>query len=55
MTIRSIETEADYDWAIAEIAKYFENEPDVGSPDGDRFDLLATMIEAYENEECKRD
>lgn len=48
--IRPIRTEQDYDWAIAEIARYFENQPDVGSPEGDRFDVLATLIEAYENE-----
>ncbi|MBE1712137.1 MULTISPECIES: helix-turn-helix domain-containing protein [Mesorhizobium] len=47
--IRSLKTEADYDWAIAEITKYFENEPEVGSLDGDRFDVLATLIEAYED------
>jgi HTH-type transcriptional regulator/antitoxin HigA len=48
--IRPIKTEADYEWAIAEIARYFENEPEPGSPDGDRFDVLATLIEAYEDE-----
>ncbi|RUZ72977.1 transcriptional regulator [Mesorhizobium sp. M7A.F.Ca.US.006.01.1.1] len=48
--IRPIRTEADYDWAIAEITGYFENEPEVGSVDDDRFDLLATLIEAYEDE-----
>lgn len=47
--IRPIKTEADYDWAIAEITKYFENEPEVGSANGDRFDVLATLIEAYED------
>lgn len=47
--IRPIKTEADYDWAIAEITRYFENEPEVGSADGDRFDVLATLIEAYED------
>ncbi|AZO44261.1 MULTISPECIES: type II toxin-antitoxin system HigA family antitoxin [Mesorhizobium] len=47
--IRPIKTEADYDWAIAEITKYFENEPEVGSLEGDRFDVLATLIEAYED------
>lgn len=48
--IRPIKTDADYEWAIAEITRYFDNQPDVGSPDGDRFDVLATLIEAYENE-----
>ncbi|MDX8535200.1 XRE family transcriptional regulator [Mesorhizobium sp. VK25A] len=46
--IRPIKTEADYDWAIAEIAHYFEEEPAVGSPEADRFDVLAALIEAYE-------
>ena len=48
--IRPIKTEADYDWALAEIEKYFDRQPEVGSPEGDRFDVLATLIEAYENE-----
>lgn len=48
--IRPIKTEDDYNWAIAEITKYFENEPEVGSDEGDRFEVLATLIEAYEDE-----
>ncbi|PKQ08708.1 MAG: XRE family transcriptional regulator [Alphaproteobacteria bacterium HGW-Alphaproteobacteria-12] len=48
--IRPIKSEADYDWALAEIEKYFVRQPEVGSPEGDRFDVLATLIEAYENE-----
>lgn len=47
--IRPIRTEEDYDWALAEIARYFESEPEPGSPDGDRFDVLATLIESYED------
>jgi len=47
--IRPIRTEDDYNWALAEITRYFENEPEVGSPDGDRFDVLAALIEAYED------
>jgi len=46
--IRPIRTEADYDRALAEIEQYFENEPDVGTPESDRFEVLATLIEAYE-------
>ena len=45
--IRPIKTEQDYEWAIAEISRYFENQPDVGSAEGDRFDVLVTLIEAY--------
>ena len=47
--IRPIKTEADYDWAISEITAYFENQPAPGTPDAARFDVLATLIEAYED------
>jgi HTH-type transcriptional regulator/antitoxin HigA len=49
MNIRPIRTEADYDEALEEIARYFEDEPRPGTPAADRFDLLATLIDAYEN------
>jgi HTH-type transcriptional regulator/antitoxin HigA len=48
MDIRPIKTEADYDWALAEIERYFERTPAPGSPEAARFDVLATLIEAYE-------
>lgn len=48
MDIRPIRTEADYDWALAEIERYFENEPQRGTVDADRFDILTALIEAYE-------
>ncbi|MEP7453746.1 type II toxin-antitoxin system HigA family antitoxin [Phyllobacterium sp. SB3] len=48
--IRPIKTEDDYNWAIAEITHYFDRQPKPGTPDGDRFDVLATLIEAYEDE-----
>ncbi len=47
--IRVIKTDADLAWAIAEISPYFDNPPDLGTPDADRFDVLATLIEAFEN------
>lgn len=47
--IRPIRTEDDYKWALDEITRYFDREPEVGSPDGDRFDVLATLIENYED------
>ncbi len=49
MDIRPIRTPQDYDWALAEIARYFEREPEVGTPDADRFNVLAELINAYEN------
>ena len=46
--IRPIRSEADYDEALGEIEQYFENEPKAGTPEADRFDLLALVIEDYE-------
>ncbi len=48
--IRALRTEADHRWALDEVRRYFENEPEVGSADGDRFEVLLTLIAAYENE-----
>ncbi len=48
MDIRPIKTEADYDWALAEIEQYFDNSPAPGTPEADRFDVLSTLIDAYE-------
>ena len=48
MDVRPLHSEADYEWALREIAPYFENQPQPGSPEGDRFEVLATLIEAYE-------
>lgn len=46
--IRPIRTEADYDWALAEIAPYFDDVPAQGTAEADRFDVLADLIAAYE-------
>jgi HTH-type transcriptional regulator/antitoxin HigA len=50
MDIRPIKTEADYDWAIQEIAVYFEHEPAPGTEAAARFDVLAALIEHYEGQ-----
>ena len=49
MDIRPIRTDADLEWALKEIEPYFDDQPAPGSFEGDRFDVLATLIEAYEN------
>jgi hypothetical protein len=46
--IRSIRTEAEYDVALKEIEQYFEKVPEAGTPEADRFDVLAGLIDAYE-------
>jgi len=50
MDVRALHTEADYEWALSEVERHFDHQPEPGSPEGDRFDVLATLIEAYENE-----
>ena len=46
--IRPLKSESDYDAALAEIEQYFDNEPEPGTPEADRFDLLALVIGDYE-------
>jgi len=49
MDIRPLRSEDDYDRALKEIEPYFDRTPEPGSPDGDRFDLLAMVIADYED------
>jgi HTH-type transcriptional regulator/antitoxin HigA len=44
--IKPIKTEADYDAALAEIDVLMDASP--GTPEGDRLDILVTLVEAYE-------
>ena len=46
MEIHPIRTEADYDAAVAEIERLWGAEP--GTDDGDKLDILATLVEKYE-------
>ncbi len=46
--IRPFCSEADYDAALKEIERCFEEEPEPSTSEADRFDLLAMMIEDYE-------
>lgn len=46
MDVRPIRTEADYRQSLAEITTLMDAE--MGSPAGDRLDVLATLVEAYE-------
>lgn len=49
MDIRPLASEADYDWALREVEKYFENEPELDTPEAARFDILSALIEHYES------
>jgi HTH-type transcriptional regulator/antitoxin HigA len=46
--ILPIHNEGEYDAALAEIEYYFDNQPKPGTPEADRYDLLALVIEDYE-------
>lgn len=50
MTNRPIRTDAEYKAALAEIERFFADEPRKGTPDADRFDLLTLLIETYEEQ-----
>ena len=46
MEIKPIRKQRDYKAALAEIERVFEAKP--GTPDGDRLEVLATLVEVYE-------
>lgn len=46
--IHPIRTKQDYEEALREVSVYFDQEPEPGSDDGDRFEILTLLIEAYE-------
>jgi HTH-type transcriptional regulator / antitoxin HigA len=48
MEISPIRTESDYKAALGEIAVLMESDPELGTPQGDRLDILATLVQAYE-------
>jgi len=50
MNIRPIHTQADSKAALREISALMESDPDPGTPEGDRLDILATLVKAYEAE-----
>jgi HTH-type transcriptional regulator/antitoxin HigA len=49
MDIPPLSTEADYQNALKAAAPYFDNEPELGSKEAEHFELLVTLIEAFEN------
>jgi len=46
MDVTPIKTEADFRTALAEIERLWDAEPE--TPEGDRLDILMTLVEAYE-------
>ena len=48
MELKPIRTEQDYSAALSEVSAFFDKEPEPGTPDGDRFEILMMLIENYE-------
>ncbi len=48
MDIRPIHTDADYKSTLREISRLMESDPELGTPEGDRLDILVTLVQAYE-------
>jgi HTH-type transcriptional regulator/antitoxin HigA len=48
MDIRPIRTEADNKAALAEIAALMVADPEPGTPEGDRLDVLVTLVQTFE-------
>ncbi len=46
MEIKPIRSDADYQTALIEIEKLIDSQP--GTPEGDRMDVIVTLVEAYE-------
>jgi HTH-type transcriptional regulator/antitoxin HigA len=49
MDIKPIRTEADYKAVLIEVERLWGAEP--GTPDGDRFEVLFTLVESYEDQQ----
>lgn len=48
MEIRPIRTQADYESALREVSALVDLDPPPGSLEGDRLDVLSTLVEAWE-------
>lgn len=50
MEIKGIQTEAEYLAALQEVSALIDLDPTADSPDGERLDVLGTLVQAYEAE-----
>jgi HTH-type transcriptional regulator/antitoxin HigA len=51
--VKPIRTTADYDKALSDVERLWGSKS--GTPEGDRLDVLATLIDAYEAEQYPMD
>ncbi len=48
MNMKSIRTAKDHKDALAEIFKLMASDPDIGTPKGERLDVLVNLVQAFE-------
>lgn len=48
MDIKPIRTQDDYQAMLREVSTLMDADPDPDTPEGDRLDILATLVQAYE-------
>jgi HTH-type transcriptional regulator/antitoxin HigA len=48
MEIKPIHTDADYKATLREVSSLIDLDPEPATPEGDRLDILATLVQAYE-------
>ncbi len=48
MNIHPIRTKRDYKAALTQLSAYFDDEPAPGTDEGDHFEILTLLVEAYE-------
>ena len=55
MDIKPIRTDLDYKAALKDITRLMEKDPEMGTADGDRLDILSTLVHAYEQRQFPMD
>ena len=48
MEVKAIRTEADYREALRQVSALIDLDPDRDSPEGERLDVMGTLVQAYE-------
>lgn len=55
MEIKAIRTEADYLAALSEVSALIDLDPAADTPQGERLEVLGTLVQAYEAKHCPID
>lgn len=50
MELKPIRSKEDYEAALRAVSPYFDSEPEPGTAEGDRFEVMLMLIDAYEKE-----